>query len=316
MSPQPVHRRNALLSALALIVTAVTVLATASLAAATPPVTATRITVTSAFTDGIDVPATPGKGSSYVVQDMSFTVGFTTDAPLSTTKSTRVLLTVTSGPDTGSFTIGYDVPANATSGSISGAVLATPANNVGLKVAVDDKNTDVVPGTITVDVLKSSATVPGSSALTGFGGGGGAGVACHPTSADPTCGDLLLPESNGVLSNELLSTGSCAGVCTRTAASVLQALVAVDPGVYNKSNPIEIVAKCDKTVCPGKGIKSYSVKVQLTPGSAPVVSPACLSKGVIAASQDFCTDYVQSNRDGAGDVLLYVELPFDAKIIW
>lgn len=307
--------KGRLLSAVALLAASAAVLATASLASAAPLPTATQITVTSAFSPSITVPTTPGVGTSYVVKDVPFTVDFATDAPLSRTQSTRVLLTVTSGPDVGTLAIPYDVPANATSGSISGAVLATAANNVGLKVAVDEKKTDVAPGTLQVDVLKTSYSVPAGSTLTGFGGGGGAGVPCNPTIADPQCGDLLLPESNGVLSDQLLSQGSCDGLCNPK-GSFLQVLVAVDPAVYNKQNPIEVVAKCDKSVCAGKGIKSYNVFVQLTPGSSPVLSPPCVSKGVVADFQDFCTDYVQSTRDGAGDLLLYVELPIDAKIIW
>lgn len=316
-SLEPARRpRKGLVAAVAVLASTAAVLATATFASAAPPdPTATAITVTSAYSPSITVPDTPGVGSSYVVKGVPFVVSFVMDAPLSTTKSTGVVLTVTSGPDAGTLSIPYDVPASATSGTIAGAVLPTAANNVTLKVAVDARKTDVVPGTLSVDVLKLSFAAPATSQLTGFGGGGGAGVECEPTPSDPMCGDLLLPESHGVLSNQLLSQGSCTGLCIAK-GSVLQALVAVDPLVYNKQNPIEIVAKCDKSVCSGKGVNSYSVRVQLVPGTPPAVSPPCPAKGVVGADQDFCTDYVQSKRDGAGDVLLFVELPIDAKIIW
>jgi hypothetical protein len=300
----------------ALLITVAGLVAPTTWAVAAPPLTATAITVTQVYTPSITVPDTPGAGAPYVVAGVPFTVDFATDAPLSTTRSTTVTLSVTSGPDAGAVTASVDVPKNVTSGSLTGVVLPTSANGVSLRVAVAD--VAVAAGTATLDVLKSSLSAPASSKLTGIGGGGGPGVPCRPTAADPTCGDLRLPESHGVLSDQLLSTGACAGVCSTTApgAAVLQLLVAVDPAVYHRQNPIEFVAKCDKTLCPGKGIKTYSVSVQLTPGSAPQVSPPCPAKGVVGATQDFCTDYVQSSRDGAGDVLLYVELPVDAKIIW
>jgi hypothetical protein len=105
-------------------------------------------------------------------------------------------------------------------------------------------------------------------------------------------------------------------VCNGKGSFLFQVLVAVDDDVYNKDNPIEVVAKCDKALCKGGGINSYNVYVELTPGSGAQLSPPCTSKGVVSDGQDFCTDYVQSRRDGAGDLYLYVELPIDAKIIW
>ena len=42
----------------------------------------------------------------------------------------------------------------------------------------------------------------------GFGGGGGVGVPCHPTPTDLVCGDLLLPELDDVIGNQLLSQGA------------------------------------------------------------------------------------------------------------
>lgn len=317
-SLEPARRpRRGLVAAVAVLASTAAVLATATFASAAPPdPTATEITVTSAFSPSITVPDTPGVGSSYVVKDVPFDVSFVMDAPLSTTKSTGVVLTVTSGPDAGTLSVPYDVPAGATSGTIAGAVLPTAANNVTLKVAVDAKKTDVAPGTLSVDVLKRSVSAPAGSQLTGFGGGGGAGVPCEATPAEPQCTDLLLPETGGVLSPQLLSEGSCTGVCNGKGSFLFQVLVAVDDDVYNKDNPIEVVAKCDKALCKGGGINSYNVYVELTPGSGAQLSPPCTSKGVVSDGQDFCTDYVQSRRDGAGDLYLYVELPIDAKIIW
>ena len=81
-------------------------------------------------------------------------------------------------------------------------------------------------------------------------------------------------------------------------------------------HPFTFIAKCDKSLCAGKGIKSYKLKVSLDAGVAPTTSPACTAKGVVNAGAEFCTDYVQSTRDGAGDVLLYLLFVRDARIIF
>ena len=311
--PAGLRRRGRLL-AVSLLAAIATLVTTASLAVAAPAPTATAITIARVSTPSITVPSTPGAAAPYVVRAVPFTVDLTTDQPLSTTKATRVRLSVTSGPDAGR-TAFVDVPAGATSASVTGVVLSTAFNGVGLEAAVDARKTSVAPGTTVIDVLRTSLSAPAGSKVTGFGGGGGPGVRCSPTASDPVCGDLLLPESAGVLSDQLLSQGACNGLCN-SLGSFLQVLVSVDPAVYNNRNPIEVVAKCDKSLCSGGGIKSYSVSVQLTPASPPVPSPPCSAKGVVDAGRSFCTDYVQSTRDNAGDLLLSVLLAQDAKIIF
>lgn len=309
--------RSRVLALLAALLMMASTVASASLASALPAATATQITITDVYTPSIDVPNTPGAGDPYIVRNVAFTVDFTLDAPLSTNKSTTVALTVLNGPDGGDVIVTYVVPAGAIAGSIAGVVLPSAFNGVTLQLADTTRRSEVTPGTATIDVLKNSLTAPASSKLTGWGGGGGVGVSCQPTTADPVCGDLRLPESNGVLSPQLLSQGSCNSLDGRCGGngSFLQALVDVDPGVYNKQNPIEIVAKCDKTLCKGKGIGSYQVAVQLVSGEGLVTSPPCTQKDVITTGS-FCTDYVSSKRDIAGDLLLVVLLEYDAKIIF
>lgn len=311
---RPSRRVLAIIAALMMTASAVS---TASLASALPAATATQITITDVYTPSIDVPNTPGAGDPYIVRNVAFTVDFVLDAPLSTNKSTTLALTVLSGPDAGDVTVTYAVPAAATSGSVTGVVLPSAFNGVTLRLADTTRRSEVAPGTATIDVLKTSLTAPADSKLTGWGGGGGIAKSCQPTTADPVCGDLLLPESNGVLSPQLLSQGSCNTLDGRCGGngSFLQALVDVDPSVYNKGNPIEIVAKCDKTLCKGGGVGSYQVAVQLVSGAGLVTSPPCTQKNVITTGS-FCTDYVSSKRDIAGDLLLVVLLEYDAKIIF
>jgi hypothetical protein len=298
--------RRRITSVLAAAVVAGTALVAENLASSAALPTATQITIAQVYTPSITVPNTPGAGAPYVVKGVPFNVDITTDYPLSYNKAVTVVLTVT-GPDSGVTSVKYDVPVGATSATIPDIVLPTAANNVTITVAVDARKTDVAPGTRIIDVLRTSLTAPADSQVTGWGGGGGPGVRCSPTADDAICGDLELPDSSGVLSPQLLSQGA--------SNSFLQLLVDVDPAVYNANNPILVIAKCDKTKCKGKGIRTYSVSVQISPNSPAQLSPPCTSNGVIDTG-DFCTDYVHSTRDNAGDLLLRVLLRTDAKIIF
>jgi len=297
------HVGGALVASLAL---AASSLVGANLATAAPPTPGPVITIARVYTPTITVPNTPGAGAPYVVQDIAFNVDITTDVPLSDNKATPLVLTVVNGTDAG-LTFPGSIAAGATSATFTGVVLPSPGNGVTITVGVDARKTDVTPGTTSFDVLKTSLVAPFDSTLTGFGGGGGPGVPCAPSAEDQICGDLVLPDSSGVRSPQLL--GQSAG------HSFLQVLVDVDPAIYNALNPILVVAKCDKTLCKGKGIRTYSVYVQISPNSEPVLSPACTTHGQID-SGDFCTDYVNSTRDNAGDLLLRVLLRIDAKIIY
>jgi hypothetical protein len=223
---------------------------------------------------------------------------------------------VTTGPDAGTVSIPFDLPANAKTGTIPGVVLDHAGNGVTLKLAVDARKTDVVPGTLGINVSEAAAPTTKGTALTGFGGGGGEGVPCVPNGDEPQCFDLLLPETNGMLTNGLLSKGSCDVVCDHKGTFNAQVLVGVDSTIYGNNNPIEIVVKCDKILCPGKGISTYKAYVELVAGAGAAVSPPCAVKGVITPPEVFCTDYVQSKRDGAGDLNLVVEVPYDVRVIF
>ena len=279
----------------------------ADLATAAPPAAGPTITIVNVSTPTITVPNTPGAGAPFVVQDIAFNVDITTSAVVSANKATPLVLKVETGPDAG-LTVPGSLAAGATAATFSGVVLADPGDDVRISVAASAKNSGVVPDTETFNVLNDSLTAPSSSALTGFGAGGGVNVPCNPTSTDQVCGDVQLNDASGVLSNLLLARGA--------GNSFLQVLVAVDPAKYNRTNPIVVVAKCDKTKCGKGGVNKFSVSVQIRPTDPLVTSTACASKGVVDPGKDFCTDYVQSSRDNAGDLLLVVLLRVDAKIIF
>lgn len=286
---------------------------------------ATQINVTSVTTPGIDVPATPGAPASFVVANVPFTVETTftgadgvTPLPISATKDVTLVVTATSGPDQGK-TVGTAlVPAGATSASITGVKLSAAANGVALQVAGFVKKQPVdglAPGLSgALAVQKSFVSAPATSTLTSIGPGGGVGLTCAPTTAEPTCAELYLPNSAGVLSNQLLSLGACDSLLgCPPKASVVQALVNVDPTIYTRTSPMTLVVKCDKTMCTG-GVTHLTLKVALTQTSTPVTAPACEAKGQIQEGEHFCVDYVQSKRDNAGDSHLYLLLDEDARV--
>ena len=308
------HRTRVVASLAVLAAAATGLVVVPQIASALPPppvvITAGPVTVDSS----VPVPAA-GKYAPFVIKDVGFSVHFATSAALSNT--TTFTLTVDSGPDNGLVLGTYDMPKGDQSGDIEAAAgVPTAANNVSLKVTARG----TTAGTTRVDVVDKFVMGASTAALTGIGAGGGEGVPCNPTSTvgDQTCGDLYMPPGASV-SGQLLTQGVCAGAgCKYATGSVLQWLADLNPapGFDFHANPITFVAKCDKTLCSKKGVSSYSVKVQTNVSVAPIQSPACAAKGVVDAGKEFCTDYVQSKRDGAGDVLLFVLFAADAKIIW
>lgn len=293
-------------------------------AQADPPETATQIVVTAVGTPSIDVPSTPGTPASFVVRDVDFTVDVAfvgedgvTPLPLSHNKDVRLSLSVLSGPDAASDIATVEVPKGATSASFTALRLATAANQVQLQVdAVGRKTDGVAPGSSDpFDVLKSFQTAPASSTLTSIGSGGGTGSACVATTAEPVCADLVLPDSAGVLSSQLLSLGVCDAFAQCPAdRSVVQALVDLDPNVYTREAPATLIMKCDKSSCQGGGIPSYTLTVSLQPTDPPTTAPACSEKGQVDPGLDFCVDYRQSTRDNAGDTHLFLLFIQDARV--
>lgn len=316
---EPVRRHRirfmAVLAALAAAGAGLVVVPQLASAAAPVPIT---ISVGKAHMTQVTVPAQDSKYSAFVFKDAEFAVPFRTSAPLSTSTTTKVTLSIDSGK-TKSIVLGtVDLaPNDQDSEIIAPSGLPTVANNVTLTISV--KGSSVTPGTTTVDVVGTH--VSSAVALTGIGAGGGPGVPCNPTSTpgDQTCGDLVFPEGATVPA-QLLTQGLCTTDCKFSGGSVLQWLATLS-GV-DTTHPVTFIAKCDKSLCSGKGIKSYHVFAQTdikdTGGNPvfPTESLPCSSKGVVDTGKDFCTDYVQSTRDGAGDVLLYVLFAADAKIIW
>ena len=143
---------------------------------------------------------------------------------------------------------------------------------------------------------------------------------CTQATTEPECGVLILP--NGFASQEgALSLGACTpdlgsppDGCT-PGSQVVQ-FIADLGSAYRPANPATLIIRCSKQLCAGKGISSYTLKVSFSASGRLAESAPCASKGVAldaAGNNTFCTDYVQSHRDNAGDVLLYLLFTHDMR---
>jgi hypothetical protein len=282
---------------------------------------ATHFVVDSISTPSVELPDTPGtEGLVYVVKDTPFdvAVSFRDDAgwlaPLTTARHehTAVTISVVSGPDQG-LTWHRVVYDRATHAVFRGLRLPSAGNGVALKISTryrdgDDAHMRAATSDA-FDVLSKSASVSGTSALTGIGSGGATGVACSPTRSEQVCADLLLP--NGVAKGDgLLGLGACDAVDECGGQSV-QALIALRT---TRQHPATLVMKCDKSLCAGGSLRSYRLNVNLRPSDAPALTQACPKKGTVGAGQLYCVDYVQSHLANAGDTYLYLLFVEDAKV--
>lgn len=239
---------------------------------------------------------------------------------VSSSKDTVLSIAVTSGSatfDAGVITTAT-IPGGGTAATFAGLVLAPPANQVVLTVSVIDGTNaalDLAPGsTAPFDVVVSSETkpVPGDRSRSLVVSRQGVDVPCEATEAVTTCVDLVLPQ--GLQGDSVFfSTGLCdASVGCASDKDLLQVLADLGPS-YDRRNPATIIFKCDKVACPGKGVPSYTLKVNLDAVGPLADASACRSKGVIPSNLTSCVDYVQSKRDGSGDLYLYWLVSRDAR---
>lgn len=180
-------------------------------------------------------------------------------------------------------------------------------NGVEVTVAVAKKSSQVTPGTTApFDVLKVLTKFgPADPRLaTGIGVGNDN---CSQDTTEPECGTVVLTHGFSSAAGAL-SLGACTPDLGCTSGSQVVQFIADLGTAYSPDDPALLIFRCAKTLCPGKGIKSYTLKVSFSAtGPLNLVSAPCLAKGVAldAAGNEFCTDYVQSHRDNAGSGLLY-----------
>jgi len=293
-------------------------------ASAAPPAP-TKIVVT-AFTSSVMPPVTAGTPAVLVApapETFDVAVALVDDAgtsyPVSNAQETVLRISVLRGATAfvSDVAAETEIPAGGSTAVFEDLALSRAANGVQLTVEVGagTKRAFALTPAVTAafDVVRSFTNVPvpqgdrGSSLLVS---GDGIDQPCEPTAETTTCADLVLP--NGVSSDVFFSNGVCdADVGCRDDVDLLQVLADFE---YSRTAPATIVWKCDKTACGGGGVPSKVLKVNLLPTGPLADAPPCDTKGTVGAAQDYCVDYVQSKRDVAGDLHLYLLLVRDARM--
>lgn len=232
-----------------------------------------------------------------------------TGAPLTFNRDSVVTVSISGGAALGTIV----VPAGASSSAPAALTVASAANGVALEAAVTGGAKDakaLTPGTSgSFDVLLETQRSDN---------GGVARLStdrstdtCTPDVATPYCADVSLPF--GTTGGYLVSVGTCDGVCPGAAASrrVVQLLAGLAPRT-DGAPAATIVFKCDKSKCKGGGVSSYAPLINLAPTGELEPAPRCNAKGSVAGNTH-CVDYVQSKRDGAGDLHIYVLFAKDVR---
>jgi hypothetical protein len=239
------------------------------------------IHVTIAVSDGTDLTKGTVISLTAVRADLATPLG-------SFTPST---FTVPTKGSTFSFTVSYSEAEDgiALRAALTKATASSPLPGQSLPFDVLD-NLDLTP--------KGSPTL-----TTGLGAD-----SCNSESDEKVCGVVVLPRGIGS-ANAALGSGVCSDpLCTGGPEVQFIAGLEDDTGahLYSRTNPATLMLQCDKSKCGGKGVAFYSAKLSLSAAGPLTVAPACTSKGVVQQGEDFCTDYVASHRDNAGDVILVV----------
>jgi hypothetical protein len=301
-------------------------------ASADPAATATAMTVTISRA-GSPAPDVPSAPDILLAKGKAFTVTVNTGVPdgaggltpLAASFNKDTTITLTSVAATGS-TSAIKGKIVILKGTTEGHIDLTPtaaANGVVVTATVTGGSTDaqaIPPATSeTFDVMgsESSPNAPGKK----FWSTKVDGTACSPDKTTTTCADLVLP--NGTLQNLVLSTGLCDPVLLGCGSNKLLVQALVDLNGYSRTSPATLIVKCDKTACPGSGVPSYHLLVNLAPQGSLVdptttdgFAPACTDKGVVDPLPNphtYCVDYRQSKRDNAGDLYLFLLFAQDAR---
>lgn len=245
----------------------------------------------------------PDATGDLVVQPVHKTSTFalTVTSRSGSTVLSKTSVTITKGSSTGSVVVRF-------SGQANGVAVAAKGSGV-------QKDWTATSAVSPVDVALKASSSP---TRTSFWGTAGA-APCSPdkTIGNRVCADLVLP--SGVSSDVVLTTGLCDATVTCGSDKDLVQVLADLTGV-TRTTPAKLIVKCDKSACPGGGVPSYKVLFSISPDSSVPLSeaPACSSKNVVDEAYmtpdgGYCVDYVQSKRDNAGDLHLYLLFTQDAR---
>lgn len=239
-------------------------------------------------------------------------------------KDTPLTLTPSIDPGVGGSPQGTFSPSTVTfPGGVSSATFAVSYsavdNGVILTASVAEKNSKVAPGsTQPFDVLKT--VLPLAQGNPQFTTGVGVGNNnCSDGTDEPECGVVVLP-NDIQSSNAALTLGACTSNLGCTSGSQVVQFVADLGTRYSPTSPATLIFRCSKDLCrnTNNGVRGFTLKVsQSATGPLDHVSQPCIAKGVadngLNNGDTFCTDYVQSHRDNAGDVLLYLLFTQDMR---
>jgi hypothetical protein len=307
---------------------------TGAVAAPTLPPTHVAITsIVNTMPDAVTVPATPGAPAALLRADDTFdlTVTLLDDknrpAVVSNGQDTVVTLTLDTPAQFGGVNQAptVTVPAKASSGTVRGLSLRATASDI--------KMTATVTGGTTAALALAAGTAGPFNLVNKFVGVpitnkgealtvSTAGVNNHCVVDDPalvsgsvqTCVELVAPR--GVSSDAVFSTGECRSTTDcASSGDLLQVLADLSGRGYDNKHPATVIINCDKSLCGNSGVPSLTVQASLNGGGPLSAAPGCKKKGVIDAGLDLCVDYVQSTRDNAGDVHLYLLIARDARTI-
>ena len=294
------------------------------------------IVITGVASNSVDVPPDGTEGSQpnvlvAVLDTVTVSVSFKDEfgAPASFGKATELVLSTTGGDAGNTKTVG----ATETSTTIDSSAFVKAANKVKVTVSapslkgkflVTPKPSDAFDVLATLDTFAASASTP---FVRDVGKDGGA--ACgEVTATNPICATVILPKGAGPDGTApiIVGTGKCddttnvyancsaAGTNTRPASYVVELLA--DLSEYSSISPATVILTCDKAFC-GKGSISRNVPHFAIGGNVGLADVLpCTAKGVAPAPGSVpgaCVDYVQSNRDNAGDTHLWVLFAVDAR---
>lgn len=201
--------------------------------------------------------------------------------------------------------------------TISGVTYSGYANNITLTATDSTLPHPTATTTIEVDLYAQVFKAPsGSSSNLNLGG-------CTVSPSTPVCTSLLLPKgANGSGNNVFLGEGACVPSPTdsltcltgSTNQTLLINAVANLSGLTSRTNPATLILTCDKTLCGGSGATTFNLLFQPTGSTSYLLAPACPSKGHIGQDQQFCQDFTQDHRTGAGNLVAYLLFLDDSKI--
>ena len=218
--------------------------------------------------------------------------------PSGTLTPTSVLMPA--GANTATFTMSYSATENGVQVTVS---------------QVPDSSGTATPGTTApFDLVKELTTFSSDDPrlATGLGIGNNG---CTQASTESGCGTLVLKHGTASSLGALSINACTTSLGCKAGSQIVQAVFDLGT-LYTQKDPALLVYRCDKKLCPGKGIKTYPLHLSFSAtGPLDLTAMPCLKKGVAkdAYGNDYCLDLVQSHRDNSGDALLYLLFTHDMR---